>query len=138
MSNKNSDGLLDIEIEIKDPRRFLTPKKLLMIKALEKNMGIITPACKAVGITRTTHYAWCKDDENYKAAVDDVMELQIDFAESNLLKKIKEGSTAETIFYLKCKGKKRGYVEKQEQEIKVVYGSKRDEIAVDPDDWDLE
>jgi hypothetical protein len=40
--------------------------------------------------------------------------MTIDFAESQLHKQIKEGSTAATIFFLKTKGKQRGYVERIE------------------------
>jgi len=36
------------------------------------------------------------------------------FAESELMKLIKEGNVAATIFFLKTQGKKRGYVERQE------------------------
>ena len=41
----------------------------------------------------------------------------MDFAESHLYKLVKEGNPAATIFFLKTKGKARGYVERQEVEI---------------------
>ncbi len=41
----------------------------------------------------------------------------LDFAESNLKKLEKEGNPAATIFFLKTKGKKRGYIERQEIEL---------------------
>jgi hypothetical protein len=41
----------------------------------------------------------------------------LDFAESQLYKQIKDGSTTATIFYLKTKGKQRGYVERQQIDI---------------------
>ena len=56
---------------------------------------------------------WLKEDEEYKAAVEDVENIALDFAESQLHKQIKEGNTSGTIFYLK-KGKKRGYIERTE------------------------
>ena len=88
--------------------------KRAMIEALEKTLGIVTTAAKNVGIDRTTHYRWMEEDEDYKAAVDDVSEMTIDFVESQLHKQIKDNQQASTIFYLKTKGKKRGYFEAQE------------------------
>ena len=88
--------------------------KKALIEALEKSLGIVTTACKKVGIGRTTFYNYYNDDSEFKAQVDDIANMSLDFAESKLLEQIKENSTAATIFYLKTKGKKRGYVERQE------------------------
>ena len=88
--------------------------KRAMIEALEKSLGIVTSACKSVGINRSTHYDWLKSDEDYKAEVESIEDIAIDFAESQLHKQIKEGNTSGTIFYLKTKGKKRGYIERTE------------------------
>jgi hypothetical protein len=38
----------------------------------------------------------------------------LDFAEASLFKQIKEGNTPATVFFLKCKGKSRGYSDKSE------------------------
>lgn len=84
-----------------------------MIQALEKSLGIVTSACKVVGISRQTHYNWMEDAE-YKAAVMELGDVALDFAESKLHKLIDQGNPAATIFYLKTKGKERGYVERQE------------------------
>jgi len=89
-------------------------KKLAMLKALEKSLGVVTPACKNVDISRETHYRWLKEDAEYKAAVESTDDIAIDFAESNLHQQIKKGVPSSTIFYLKTKAKKRGYIEKQE------------------------
>ena len=88
--------------------------KKAMIEALEKSLGIVTTACKTVGISRETHYRWTREDEDYKKAVESISDMTIDFAESQLHKQIKEGSTAATIFFLKTKGKQRGYIERIE------------------------
>jgi len=90
--------------------------KKAMLDALEKSLGVVTAACKAVGIGRTTHYLWMQGDAEYKKAVEDLNDVAIDFAESQLHKQIKDGNSTATIFYLKTKGKKRGYVERQEIE----------------------
>ena len=91
-------------------------QKRAMIEALEKSLGIVTTACKSVGIARSTHYLWTSTDEEYKQAVEDIGDLALDFVESQLHKQIQKGEVTSTIFYLKTKGKKRGFVEKQEIE----------------------
>ena len=47
-------------------------------------------------------------------AVKDVENIAIDFAESQLHQQILDGNSTATIFFLKTKGKKRGYVERTE------------------------
>jgi len=98
-------------------------QKKAMIQALEKSLGVVTSACKAVGINRSTHYEWLKTDEEYKKAVEDVENIALDFAESQLHKQIMDGNTAGTIFYLKTKGKKRGYIERTEVQQETTYKS---------------
>ena len=63
---------------------------------------------------RTTYYDWYNSDPEFKKEVDDLQNVALDFAESQLHKQIAENSTTATIFYLKTKGKKRGYIERQE------------------------
>jgi len=94
-----------------------TPKKEAMLEALEKSLGIVSTACKMVDVGRTTHYQWMKEDEEYKSAVNSIQDGVLDFAESHLYKLVKEGNPAATIFFLKTKGKKRGYIERQEIEV---------------------
>lgn len=91
-------------------------KKAAMIKALEKCMGVVTTAAKKVGIERTTHYRWIKDDDQYKRQVEDIQNVVLDFAESALYKMVENHNPAATLFLLKTKGKKRGYIERQEIE----------------------
>lgn len=86
--------------------------KKAMVEALEKSLGIVTTACKQVGISRQTHYDWYNNDPDYKAAVESIADIALDFAESQLHKQIQNGEVSSTIFYLKTKGRKRGYAEK--------------------------
>ncbi len=85
-----------------------------MITALEKSLGIVSVAVKTCNISRQTHYRWYKEDEDYKANVDEVNDIAIDFAESKLYENIADKKETSIIFYLKSKAKKRGYVERQE------------------------
>ena len=109
-----------------------TLKKNSMLKALESTLGVVTSACEIVGIDRTTHYRWLQEDEDYKSKVESLSDLAVDFAESQLFELIKGAhrevstpdgeviriqdapNTSATIFYLKTRGKKRGYVERTE------------------------
>lgn len=91
--------------------------KKALLDALEKSLGIVTAACKSVGINRTTFYKYYNQDEEFKQAVDDIENIAIDVAETSLMRQIKEGNTTATIFYLKTKGKRRGYVESQNFDI---------------------
>ncbi len=102
-----------------------TKEKLLV--ALQKTMGIVAPACEEVGIHRSTFYDYYNNDLEFKDNVDAVVETTIDFAESKLLENIDSNDVQSIIFYLKTKGKKRGYVEKSEIEIRRIGKDLEDE-----------
>ena len=91
--------------------------KKAMLEALEKSLGIVTTACKNVGIGRTIYYEWLKSDELFAKAVKEISNIALDFAESQLHKQIGDGNTSATIFYLKTKGKRRGFVERSELDL---------------------
>lgn len=91
-------------------------KKEDLLKALEKALGVVTTACQKVGVSRATFYRWLKEDTQFNSDVQAVQDVALDFAESKLFEQIQDGSTAATIFYLKTKGKRRGFVERQELE----------------------
>jgi hypothetical protein len=92
-------------------------KKEAMLQALENSLGVVTVACKQTDTPRSTYYKWLKEDEDFAQAVKEIENIALDFAESQLHSQIKDGSTSATIFYLKTKGKKRGYVEKSEIDL---------------------
>lgn len=92
-------------------------KKKALIEALEKSLGVVTTACKKVGIGRTTYYDWYNNDKEFKNQVDELQNVALDFAESKLHNQIEKNNTAATIFFLKTKGKGRGYTEKSEVDI---------------------
>ena len=86
--------------------------KQKFLEALSASYGIIAEACEAMNMSRSTFYRWYKSDEVFKEQVDNVTETQIDYVESKLIKNISAGDTTAIIFYLKTKGKARGYSEK--------------------------
>ncbi len=97
----------------------LRERKRATLEIYEKSMGNISYTCKQIGITRQTFYRWCKNDKQFNEAVNEVPETNLDFAESALLKNIKEGKETSLIFFLKTKGKSRGYVERTEHDVTV-------------------
>ena len=94
-------------------KKALRGKKKLMYEAMTSQLGVVTAATNQVGINRTTHYKWLKEDENYRIWIEELPELTGDFVENALLRQIKSGNTACIIFYCKTKLKNRGYIEQQ-------------------------
>jgi hypothetical protein len=96
--------------------------------------GVLSDIAAHIGVDRVTVYAWCNDDPEFKQALEDSRERFLDLAESNLRKLvagvpaiekdengekrfagwIERPSETAIIFTLKTRGKKRGYVERQE------------------------
>ena len=91
--------------------------KKAVLESLEKSLGVVTTACKQAGIGRTIFYEWLKKDEKFKKDVEELSNVALDFAESQLHKQIGDGNSSATIFYLKTKGKRRGYIERSELDI---------------------
>jgi hypothetical protein len=89
-------------------------QKQAMYEALVKALGIVTTACKSAGISRETHYRWLTEDLEYRQRVDEIANIALDYVESKLFKQIENGDTTASIFYLKTKGKNRGYIERKE------------------------
>ena len=114
-----------------EQKRTKEAKKAVLL-ALEGTLGVITKACQIADVSRTQFYKWVKDDSDFAEAVEEMSEIALDFVESKLFEKIsgvemvkydKHGvpivytqapDTIACIFYLKTRGKERGYVERQE------------------------
>tara|TARA_R110002167_G_scaffold27673_2_gene94039 strand:+ start:2965 stop:3345 length:381 start_codon:yes stop_codon:yes gene_type:complete len=88
-------------------------RKHLFLEVFETSACNVSVSCKKIGISRNTFYEWKKKDLLFAEAVKDQEEGLLDFAETMLYRAIKEGKTAELIFFLKTKGQSRGYIEKQ-------------------------
>ena len=91
--------------------------KKKLIEALEASLGIVTEACEKAQLSRTQHYKWYKEDIKYRYAVDSIENKFIDFAETHLKNQIASGSVQATTFFLRTRGRKRGYAEKQDIDI---------------------
>ncbi len=72
----------------------------------------VTASTRIAKISRDTHYRWLKEDEKYRLSLFDMKEEMLDFAEMQLFKAMQKGgkgSTRAAIFFLKTRGKERGY-----------------------------
>lgn len=118
--------------------------KAALLKALTNSLGIVTPACKEVGISRDRFYSYYNEDPDFKAAVDDIQNIQGDFVESQLFKKIQDGSEKSILFYMRYRGKSRGYTDSVDltsagkqlsPEVKIIFidGNKSNERSEEND-----
>jgi hypothetical protein len=115
-------------------KQIAVKKKLL--EALEKTLGIVTPACKEVGVSRETFYRYYHEDDEFKEKVDELENLTLDYVESQLFKQIKDGSERSILFYMKYKGRRRGYNDSLDitsggdkiTEIKLIQIDKKEDI----------
>lgn len=106
--------------------------KQSFLEALKESEGVLQGACDAIGISRKTALRWRKADPDFNQDVVDIMkDYQIDLVESKLMERIKAGDTTAIIFYLKTKGKNRGYSEKAvpDEPVKTVPAEVRKEQA---------
>lgn len=96
-----------------------TEAKALLLEKLESNLGVLTISCKQAGISRVQYYEWRKTDEEFRQRADEIQEVAMDFVEHQLYKNIKSGDTQSILFYLRTKGKSRGYTERTELQVDV-------------------
>lgn len=79
--------------------------------------GCITAAARALGVTRQTVYNRMKKSSMIQEAKDDADESMKDIAESELVKLIRAGNLGAICFFLKCRAKERGYIERIDANI---------------------
>lgn len=90
------------------------------LTSYEKSLGVLKVACEATGMCRKTIWEWRKKYPEFDERCHECEEVAIDFVESSMFKKIErgtKGSESLIIFYLKTKGKSRGYIERQEVDM---------------------
>jgi len=85
-----------------------------IIKAILECNGLLTIAAKRANVGVTTIYRYVNEYPSVKQASIEAKESMLDFAEGKLYSKIKAGDNVAILFYLKCQGKARGYIERTE------------------------
>lgn len=87
------------------------PDNSTIITTLSACGGIVLHAAERLGVARQTVHAWIAADPELKAAHDGVSEELLDLAESNVVTKIRAGDFDASKFYLRSKGRARGWGE---------------------------
>jgi len=101
-----------------------------IIAAIEKANGNLTAAARILGVTRQTLYNYRKRYKTVNDAIEEQREAMLDNAESVLYRAVLNGEAWAVCFFLKTQGKKRGYIERLQQEstgeitVRVVRDSK--------------
>lgn len=106
------------------------PDKMIA-KALEAAMGNISVAARAMGYSRSNLHLRIHKSPALQQMMRDQRETMTDNAESSLNRAILGGEGWAVCFYLKCQGKARGYVERQEihQETKLTLSSNMEGLS---------
>jgi hypothetical protein len=83
----------------------LSPSQELFLSVLEKSLGIVSIALQKADVSRDE---W-QDNIEFKRRLDLISDTSVDYVENKLLALINKGDLSAIQFYLKTKGKKRGY-----------------------------
>jgi len=94
--------------------------------ALRKSAGVMRGAARILKCDAKTVRNYVEQHETLKNLAHEIVDETIDSAESQLIKAIGEGNLTAIIFYLKTKGKDRGYSERRE-----VTGADGDAVRVE-------
>lgn len=104
-------------------------------KALIASNGIQARAAARLNVTRAAISLRVKRSKRLQKVIEDTREVMLDISESVLFNKIiEEKNLGAVIFYLKCMGKNRGYVERKQIESDVNLKRHEDWIKQIKDD----
>ena len=103
------------------------------VEALRAARGLVSVAAERLGMTPNGVYKAIQRMPELREVQEEATEKMLDFAEAKLYQHIADDNLQATVFYLKTRGKHRGYVEKQEQagEMRVVVEHVRQPIPED-------
>lgn len=136
---KEWDEKPDFNPRVRDPRIFYAGKQKKaynqkqVVDALVAADGALTIAAKNLGTTFRHLKRYVEENDKMSEVHAAIDEETLDLAEGTLRKWIEKGNLTATIFYLKTRGKKRGYIEDEKvdmsklmQPVTIVYHSPRD------------
>ena len=95
-----------------------TSKKAI-IEALRACGGWQSQAAKKLNITQGALSQRISGNPEIRQALDEIKEQYLDLAESKLMAAVNDRELGAICFYLKCRGKERGYIEKVQVDASV-------------------
>lgn len=113
-------------------RRVDSPSDSAMAEALTKTGGRVYKAADMLGCNASTIYKRMAANPDIAAICEYADGALVDAAEDALLASVREREAWAVCFTLKTKGKRRGYVERQEHEISGPGGGA---VKIDVADW---
>lgn len=86
----------------------LDKRQIKFIETLKNALGVVSLALQQSGVSREDYDDWM-EEIHFQREVEKINEISLDFVENQLLKEVREGNVNAISFYLKTKGKNRGY-----------------------------
>ena len=102
-----------VDRDLKVPNKLTRLPKQTIINAIVNSDGMISRAARLLQVAPWNLSKFLSKDKQLKQLLTSVAEADIDFAESRLKDKIRMGDNTAIIFYLKCKGRHRGWIDVQ-------------------------
>lgn len=109
MANKSKSVKLDLK-QAEDRKKF--------VEVLTENNGRLLITREICGVSKATLFRYRKKFPEFGAAVNEAKSLQVDYVEGKLFDLIDKNNVNAIIFFLKTRGRDRGYGEKYVPEIK--------------------
>jgi hypothetical protein len=97
----------------KRPKRDMPTDQQIGV-ALQRSYGLRYIAAQNLGVACSTITRRVDNSPELQTLLHESAEAGLDVAESALMQAVKAGKSWAVCFYLKCKGKARGYMERQE------------------------
>jgi hypothetical protein len=94
-------------------------KQSVIAGELKRFKGAVSSAAKSLGVSKTTLQKYIIKSKVLKDLIVELTETEIDEVESELMGQVRKGNMTAILFYLKCKGKDRGWVERSELSVDV-------------------
>jgi hypothetical protein len=119
--NGNGNGKRDKRKDNRGRKKKVSDEEI--INALKASGGFKSVAARMLGVTAPAISWRAKRSKLIAEQLRTIESEYLDIAELELLSLIRQGSLGAICFYLKCKGKHRGYIERTEVDSRVVVGS---------------